>query len=109
MELQKAQQALKTTVSRRITAEREVQKGEENVDALRKQLEAAERALATSKITLINIIEEEKRLPSVISGIEARLKSLQAELRNCEAEVYRINKEINLIRNNDITEQIKEL
>ena len=54
-ELKKAEQALRSVVTRRISAEREVRTRESNVEAFRRQLLAAEKALASSKITLINI------------------------------------------------------
>ena len=63
-----------TVVERRIAAEKEVAQREDDVEDLRKKLQAAENALASSKIKLSGIQSEEKRIPGVINRIKAELE-----------------------------------
>ena len=86
----KAEDELATVVERRIAAEKEVADREDEVDDLRRKLQAAENALASSKIKLSDIQAEENRIPGVINRIKAELEGHVIELDRCRAKVAEI-------------------
>ena len=108
-ELKKAEGELASVIERRLAAEREVADGEAKVDELRRLLQAAEDALAGSKIKLASIIEEEKRIPAIIEGIKTRIAGLVAELDKANAAIARIQAEIDALNPDDLVSQIEDL
>lgn len=98
-----------TIIERRIIAEKDVADKEAALDALRKQIQDAENALADSKIRLSDIIASEKTLPGLIADISTQLGGYRIELERVEAKVAEIQAKIDDLKDNDLTQQISEI
>lgn len=65
--------------------------------------------MASSKIKLADIVEEEKRIPAVIAGIKSRLAALVAELDKVNVEIKRIQSAIAALNPDDLVQQIEDI
>lgn len=94
-----------------MNAEATVKSREDDVQRLRRQLQAAENALADANIDLADISEIENRIPGEIDAIKVRLAAAQGELAACEADVARLQSLIGSLDSNtaELVKEIEEL
>lgn len=110
--LAKAEGEFDQVVSDRKIAEADANNKRGTVDDLRKQLAAAEAALADAEIKLAAIRAEEDRLPKVIAALAADLDAISKKAAECRAKAKALQEEIDGLKNEDIvdlTNQIDEV